>query len=175
MGVAKAALESSVKYLAWDLGQRNIRVNAISAGPVRTLAARSIAGFPTMEAIVEERSPLRRHVDAEDVGAATTYLLSDDAKNVTGTTLYVDGGYHADGHVDPWGEPVAVGNPWFPTSPLLHGARFRRAAIAAPGAWSRPPPENGRALDSRLVAAVQAARAAARLGVTAAEWVRPRS
>ena len=97
MGVAKATLDSSVRYLAWDLGEKNIRVNAISAGPVRTLAARSIAGFPTMEAIVEQRSPLHRHVDANDVGAAAAYLLSDDAKNVTGTTLYVDSGYHAMG------------------------------------------------------------------------------
>ena len=97
MGVAKATLDASVRYLAWDLGQKNIRVNAISAGPVRTLAARSIAGFPTMEAIVEERSPLRRPIDADDVGAAAAYLLSDDARNVTGTTLYVDSGYHAMG------------------------------------------------------------------------------
>jgi enoyl-[acyl-carrier protein] reductase I len=97
MGVAKATLDASVRYLAWDLGQKNIRVNAISAGPVRTLAARSIAGFPTMEAIVEERSPLHRHIDANDVGAAAAYLLSDDARNVTGTTLYVDSGYHAMG------------------------------------------------------------------------------
>jgi enoyl-[acyl-carrier protein] reductase I len=97
MGVAKAALDSSVQYLAWDLGQKNIRVNAISAGPVRTLAARSIAGFPTMEAIVEERAPLHRPIDAEDVGAAAGYLLSDDARNVTGTTLYVDSGYHSMG------------------------------------------------------------------------------
>jgi enoyl-[acyl-carrier protein] reductase I len=97
MGVAKAALDSSVKYLAWDLGQKNIRVNAISAGPVRTLAARSIAGFPTMEAIVEERAPLRRPIAADDVGAAAAYLLSDKAQNVTGTTLYVDSGYHAMG------------------------------------------------------------------------------
>ena len=97
MGVAKAALDSSVKYLAWDLGQKNIRVNAISAGPVRTLAARSIAGFPTMEAIVEERAPLHRPIGADDVGAAAAYLLSDDAANVTGTTLYVDSGYHAMG------------------------------------------------------------------------------
>jgi len=97
MGVAKATLDSSVRYLAWDLGQKNIRVNAISAGPVRTLAARSIAGFPTMEAIVEERAPLHRHIDAGDVGAAAAYLLSDDARNVTGTTLYVDSGYHAMG------------------------------------------------------------------------------
>src|SRR5438876_9136670 len=97
MGVAKAALDSSVQYLAWDLGAKNIRVNAISAGPVRTLAARSIAGFGTMESIVEERAPLRRHIEADDVGAAAGYLLSDDAKNVTGTTLYVDSGYHAMG------------------------------------------------------------------------------
>jgi enoyl-[acyl-carrier protein] reductase I len=97
MGVAKAALDSSVQYLAWDLGPKNIRVNAVSAGPVRTLAARSIAGFPTMEAIVAERSPLHRHIEADDVGAAAAYLLSDDARNVTGTTLYVDSGYHAMG------------------------------------------------------------------------------
>jgi enoyl-[acyl-carrier protein] reductase I len=97
MGVAKAALDASVRYLAWDLGQKNIRVNAISAGPVRTLAARSIAGFPTMEAIVEERAPLHRPIAADDVGGAAAYLLSDDAANVTGTTLYVDSGYHAMG------------------------------------------------------------------------------
>jgi enoyl-[acyl-carrier protein] reductase I len=97
MGVAKAALDASVRYLAWDLGGRNIRVNAVSAGPVRTLAARSIAGFPTMEAIVEERSPLHRHIAADDIGAAAAFLLSDDAANVTGTTLYVDSGYHAMG------------------------------------------------------------------------------
>jgi enoyl-[acyl-carrier protein] reductase I len=97
MGVAKAALDASVRYLAWDLGQKNIRVNAVSAGPVRTLAARSIAGFPTMEAIVEERSPLHRHIEADDVGGAAAYLLSDDARNVTGTTLYVDSGYHSMG------------------------------------------------------------------------------
>jgi enoyl-[acyl-carrier protein] reductase I len=97
MGVAKAALDASVRYLAWDLGESGTRVNAISAGPVRTLAARSIAGFPTMEAIVEERAPLRRPIDADDVGAAAAYLLSDDARNVTGTTLYVDSGYHAMG------------------------------------------------------------------------------
>jgi enoyl-[acyl-carrier protein] reductase I len=97
MGVAKSALDSSLRYLAWDLGPKNIRVNAISAGPVRTLAARSIAGFPTMEQIVEERAPLHRHIDTDDVGAAAAYLLSDEARNVTGTTLYVDSGYHAMG------------------------------------------------------------------------------
>ena len=97
MGVAKAALDASVRYLAWDLGSKNIRVNAISAGPVRTLAARSIAGFTEMESMFVERAPLRRHIDADDVAAASAYLLSDDAKNVTGTTLYVDAGYHAMG------------------------------------------------------------------------------
>jgi enoyl-[acyl-carrier protein] reductase I len=97
MGVAKAALDASVRYLAWDLGQKNIRVNAVSAGPVRTLAARSIAGFPTMEQIVEERAPLRRPIDAGDVAGAAAYLLSDDARNVTATTLYVDSGYHSMG------------------------------------------------------------------------------
>ena len=70
---------------------------AISAGPVRTLAARSIAGFTQMETMFEERAPLHRHIDAGDVGAAAAYLLSDDAKNVTGTVLYVDAGYHAMG------------------------------------------------------------------------------
>jgi len=97
MGVAKATLDACVRYLAWDLGQKNIRVNAVSAGPVRTLAARSIAGFTTMEDIVEERSPLHRHVTAEDVGAAGAYLLGDGAVNVTGTTLYVDSGFHSMG------------------------------------------------------------------------------
>jgi enoyl-[acyl-carrier protein] reductase I len=97
MGVAKATLDASVRYLAWDLGPKDVRVNAVSAGPVRTLAARSIAGFPTMEAIVEERAPLHRHVDADDVAAGAAYLLSDEARNVTGTTLYVDCGYHAMG------------------------------------------------------------------------------
>jgi len=97
MGVAKATLDASVRYLAWDLGQKDIRVNAVSAGPVRTLAARSIAGFPTMESIVEERSPLRRNIESDDVGLAAAFLLSDEARNVTGTTLYVDSGYHAMG------------------------------------------------------------------------------
>ena len=94
MGVAKSALDSSVRYLAWDLGFKSIRVNAISAGPVRTLAARSIAGFTTMEELFEQRAPLHRQIEADDCGAAAAYLLSEDAKNVTGTTLYVDAGYH---------------------------------------------------------------------------------
>ena len=97
MGVAKATLDASMRYLAWDLGQSGVRVNAISAGPVRTLAARSIAGFSTMEEMFAQRAPLHRHIDADDVGAAAAYLLSNDAANVTGTTFYVDAGYHAMG------------------------------------------------------------------------------
>ncbi|HXG75454.1 MAG TPA: enoyl-ACP reductase [Gaiellaceae bacterium] len=97
MGVAKATLDASVRYLAWDLGFKNIRVNAISAGPVRTLAARSIHGFTTMEELFEQRAPLHRQISAEDCGAAAAYLLSEEAANVTGTTLYVDAGYHAMG------------------------------------------------------------------------------
>jgi enoyl-[acyl-carrier protein] reductase I len=97
MGVAKATLDASMRYLAWDLGQKSIRVNAISAGPVRTLAARSIAGFTTMEELFEQRAPLHRTIDSSDCGAAAAYLLSDDARNVSGTTLYVDAGYHAMG------------------------------------------------------------------------------
>ena len=95
MGVAKAALDSTMKYLAADLGPKNIRVNAVSAGPVRTLAGRSIPGFTVMEEMVAERSPLKRNVDAHDVGKAAAYLL--DAENVTGTVAYVDAGFHAMG------------------------------------------------------------------------------
>jgi enoyl-[acyl-carrier protein] reductase I len=95
MGVAKAALDASVRYLAADLGPANIRVNAVSAGPVRTLAARSIPGFTTMEDIVAERAPLGRNVAASEVAEAATYLLG--ATSVTGTIAYVDAGYHAMG------------------------------------------------------------------------------
>jgi len=97
MGVAKAALDSSMRYLAMDLGPKNIRVNAIYAGPVRTLAARSIARFTTMEELFEQRAPLHRQIDADDCAAAAAYLLSEEGRNVTGTTLYVDAGYHSMG------------------------------------------------------------------------------
>jgi enoyl-[acyl-carrier protein] reductase I len=97
MGVAKSALDSSMRYLAMDLGAKNIRVNAISAGPVRTLAARSIARFTTMEELFEQRAPLHRQIDADDCAAAAAYLLSEEGRNVTGTTLYVDAGYHSMG------------------------------------------------------------------------------
>jgi enoyl-[acyl-carrier protein] reductase I len=93
MAVAKAALEAEVRYLAYELGPRNIRVNAISAGPVRTLAARSITGFTVMEDHTERNAPLRRNISAEDVGHAALYLCSPLAKNVTGQILLVDAGY----------------------------------------------------------------------------------
>ncbi len=95
MGVAKATLDASMRYLAADLGPSNIRVNAVSAGPVRTLAARSIPGFGSMTDIVEQRAPLKRNIDASDVAQTAVYLL--DAPNVTGTIAYVDAGYHAMG------------------------------------------------------------------------------
>ena len=94
MGVAKAALECSVRYLAHDLGPKQIRVNAISAGPQRTLAARSIAGFPGMERHVAEHAPLRRNVEGTDLGNAALYLCSDLGRSVTGEVLHVDGGYN---------------------------------------------------------------------------------
>lgn len=94
MGVAKAALEASVRYLANDLGSKNIRVNAISAGPIKTLAARGIAGFGDMLRVQAERSPLKRNVDAAEVGATAAFLLSDAASGITGETIYVDSGYN---------------------------------------------------------------------------------
>jgi enoyl-[acyl-carrier protein] reductase I len=94
MAVAKAALEAEVRYLAMELGPKNVRVNAISAGPVRTLAARSITGFTVMEAHTEKNAPLRRNIAAEDVGNAALYLCSPLASNVTGHILLVDAGYH---------------------------------------------------------------------------------
>ncbi|MGY6550798.1 MAG: enoyl-ACP reductase FabI [Erythrobacter sp.] len=97
MGVAKAALETSVKYLANDLGPRNIRVNAISAGPIKTLAASGIGDFRYILKWNELNSPLRRNVTIDDVGGAALYLLSDLASGVTGETHHVDGGYHVIG------------------------------------------------------------------------------
>lgn len=94
MGVTKAALESAITYLAFDLGPRNIRVNAISAGPVRTLAGRSIPGFPKMEEYVRNNAPLRRNVDIEDIGHLATFLAGSGGRNISGETIHLDGGYH---------------------------------------------------------------------------------
>jgi len=94
MGVAKAALESSMRYLANDLGPKGIRVNAISAGPIRTLSASGVSDLLNMLDYVAERAPLRRNVTTDDVGKAARFLLSDDASGVTGQVLFVDSGYH---------------------------------------------------------------------------------
>lgn len=94
MAVAKAALECSVRYLASELGPHNIRVNAISAGPVKTLAAAGIAGFRTMLQFSEEAAPLRRLITQEDVGNTALWLASDLGSAVTGETIYVDAGYN---------------------------------------------------------------------------------
>jgi enoyl-[acyl-carrier protein] reductase I len=97
MGVAKAALEATVRYLAVDVGPSNIRVNAVSAGPVKTLAAAGISGFSSILHVYPERAPLRRNVDAAEVGDAAAFLLGDDSRGVTGEVLMVDAGFHVTG------------------------------------------------------------------------------
>ncbi|MEX1024493.1 MAG: enoyl-ACP reductase [Planctomycetota bacterium] len=94
MGVAKAALEASVRYLAHDLGERAIRVNAISAGPIRTLSAAGIDGFQGILDHIAERAPLKRNITAEEVGDTCAFLASDMSRGITGSTIYVDAGYH---------------------------------------------------------------------------------
>lgn len=100
MGVAKAALEASVRYLAWDLGKDRIRVNAISAGPIKTLAASGVSGFRKSLSYVGQVAPMG-NVDQEDIGQAAVFLLSDHATRITGEVLYVDGGYNIMGAPDP--------------------------------------------------------------------------
>ena len=97
MGVAKAALEASTRYLAYDLGAQNIRVNCISAGPMNTLAARGIAGFSAMLKHYEAHAPLKRNVLPDELGATGTFLASDGAAAITGQVLYVDCGYQVMG------------------------------------------------------------------------------
>ncbi len=94
MGVAKASLDMSARYLAMDLGAHNIRVNIVSPGPIRTLAAAGISGFKTILDYVRERTPLKRNVNQEDVARVSAFLLSDLATAVTGETIHVDAGYH---------------------------------------------------------------------------------
>ncbi|MGL4648517.1 MAG: enoyl-ACP reductase FabI [Caldilineaceae bacterium] len=110
MGVAKAALEASVRYLAWDLGKDRIRVNAISAGPIKTLAASGVSGFRDSLRHVAETAPMGR-VTQENVGDAARFLLSDWAVGITGEVLYVDGGYNI------MGAPESVGQPAPATPP----------------------------------------------------------
>ena len=97
MGVAKSALESIVRYLSWDLGENAIRVNAISAGPVRTLAARGIPGFGTMADTINARTPLRREITQDEVADTALFLASPLSASVTGETIFVDAGFHAMG------------------------------------------------------------------------------
>jgi enoyl-[acyl-carrier protein] reductase I len=94
MGVAKAALEASLRYLATDLGKKQVRINAISAGPIRTMAASGISGFKSILKHIEARSPLQRNVDQENVGNAAVYLASDLSQGTTGDIHYVDSGYN---------------------------------------------------------------------------------
>jgi enoyl-[acyl-carrier protein] reductase I len=108
MGVAKAALEASVRYLAADLGTRNIRVNAISAGPIKTLAASGIGDFRYILKWNEYNSPMRRTVSIEEVGDTAVYLLSDYARGVTGEILHVDAGYHIVGMKNPEAPDISV-------------------------------------------------------------------
>jgi len=97
MGIAKAALEASVRYLAADLGPRGIRVNAISAGPIRTLSAAGVSGFSQMLDHIAETAPLRRNVTPEEVGDTCLFLCGAQSRGITGSTVYVDAGYHVMG------------------------------------------------------------------------------
>jgi len=97
MGVAKAALESSTRYLAYDLGPQKIRVNAISAGPIKTLAAAGISGFSTILQVYRERAPLRKNVELGEVADAAMFLLGPESRGITGEVLMVDGGFHVMG------------------------------------------------------------------------------
>ena len=97
MGIAKAALEASVRYLAHDIGPRGIRVNAISAGPIRTLSASGVAGFSEILDHIAERAPLRRNITADEVGDTCAFLASPMSRGITGSTIYVDAGYHVMG------------------------------------------------------------------------------
>jgi enoyl-[acyl-carrier protein] reductase I len=97
MGVAKAALEASVRYLAADLGARNIRVNAVSAGPIKTLAAAGISGFSNILQVYRDRAPLKRNIELSEVADASVFLLSPASRAVTGEILMVDAGFHVSG------------------------------------------------------------------------------
>jgi len=108
MGIAKAGLEASVRYLAADLGTKNIRVNAISSGPIKTLASSGIGDFRYILTWNEYNTPLRRNVSIEDVGEAAAYLLSDMSRGVTGEIHHVDAGYHIVGMKHPDAPDITV-------------------------------------------------------------------
>ena len=109
MGVAKAALEASVRYLAADLGEKNIRVNAISAGPIKTLAASGIGDFRYILKWNEYNAPLRKNVTTDEVGQSALYLLSDMSTGVTGEVHHVDAGYHVVGMKRPESPDISLG------------------------------------------------------------------
>jgi enoyl-[acyl-carrier protein] reductase I len=94
MGIAKAALEASIRYLAWDLGPANVRVNGISAGPLRTLSARGVGNINAMFELIDKVAPLRRNIEQGDVGDLATFLCSPASRNLTGDILYLDSGFH---------------------------------------------------------------------------------
>jgi enoyl-[acyl-carrier protein] reductase I len=94
MGIAKAALEASIRYLAWDLGPANIRVNGISAGPLRTLSARGVGDINSMFDLIEQVAPLRRNITQQDVAEVATFLCTPAANNLTGDIIYQDAGFH---------------------------------------------------------------------------------
>ncbi len=116
MGVAKAALEASVRYLAADLGVKNIRVNAISSGPIKTLAASAVGDFRYILKWNEHNAPLRRNVTTEDVGEAAAYLLSDMSRAVTGEVHHVDAGYHIVGIKHPDAPDIVLGENGHPST-----------------------------------------------------------
>src|SRR5699024_12162362 len=94
MGAAKAALEVSVMYLAEDVGKDNIRVNAISAGPIRTVSPKGVSGLNEIHSVIEERAPLRRNTNQDEVRDATMFLISDLSRGITSEVIHVDSGYH---------------------------------------------------------------------------------
>ena len=94
MGVAKASLEASIRYLAEDVGKYGIRVNAVSAGPVKTLSAKGVSGFNEKASVIEEKAPLRRNIDQDQVGDASLFFMSELSRGVTGEIMHVDSGYH---------------------------------------------------------------------------------
>ena len=158
MGVAKAALEASVRYLAADLGEKNIRVNAISAGPIKTLAASGIGDFRYILKWNEYNSPLRRNVTIEEVGDSALYLLSDLSRGVTGEVHHVDSGYHVVGMKRPDAPDISLDSrqgiaaPSMPTPTIYyirHGETSWNAEGRLQGAQDIPLNDRGRRAGDR--------------------------
>ncbi len=135
MGLAKAALECSVRYMAADLGEKNIRVNAISAGPIKTLAASGIGDFRYILKWNEYNTPLRRNVTLDDVGKTGVYLLSDMASGVTGEIHHVDAGYHIVGMKHPDAPDIAVGKEEYWRRRRRGRRGMTSVMVRPPGMW----------------------------------------